>query len=134
MGRTRDAADALGFQVRRDIRNRPLREVDRAGQRRMWGTTLVVLCVLGVLLSITVLRNHLNDLGAQIERLQAKRASLEAERRHLLAENESLRALTRIEHLATTQLKLVAPKETDAFVIERVKTSPGPTNAVVARR
>jgi cell division protein FtsL len=134
MGRTRDAADALGFQVRRDIRNRPLREVDRAGQRRMWSTTLVVLCVLGVLLSITVLRNHLNHLGAQIERLQAKRASLEAERRHLVAEHESLRALTRIEHLATTQLKLVKPTDANAFVLERVKTSPGPTSAVVARR
>jgi len=63
-----------------------------------------------------------------------KRSRLEVERRHLVAERESLRSLKRIEHLATTQLKLVEPTEADAFVVERVRTAPVPTSAVVARR
>ena len=134
MGRTRAAAGAMEFQMRRDIRNRPLREVDRAGQRRMWSTTVVVVAVLGVLLAIAFLRTRQADLGYRMGTLQVMRAKLEAERRHLVAERESLRAINRIERLATQQLHLVKPTDADAFVIERVRSSKGPSSVVVARR
>jgi cell division protein FtsL len=124
----------MEFQMRRDIHNRPRREVDRAGQRRMWTTAAMVVVVLGVLLAIAVLRTRQADLGYRIGTLQAMRAKLEAERRHLVAERESLRSLKRIEQLAMEQLQLVKPTKADAFVLERVRSSKGPSSAVVARR
>lgn len=134
MGRTRDTADALGFQVRRDIHNRPYRELDRVGQRQMWSTAFVVAAVLGVLLGIAVLRNHQIGLGYRIIQLQAQRARLDVDRRHLLAERESLRSLERVERIATQELNLVKPSNTDAFVVERVKAAVRPSSEIVARR
>jgi len=134
MERSYDAADALGFAIRKDIRNQPLREVDRLGQRRMCGSTVVVLLFLALVLASAWLRVEQIHLGYQIEQLNAQRAALESERRHLLVEIESLRAPQRIETLATQQLKLVAPTEADAFVIERARSSARPAGAVVARR
>jgi cell division protein FtsL len=134
MARTRDTAGALEFQVRHDVRNRPLREIDHDGQRRMWGATVVVMAVLGLLLASAAVRLQQIHLGYRIEDLQAKRGRLEAERRHLLAEKESLQALDRIDRLATDLLRLVKPTAADAYVLERVKAAPEPSGAVVARR
>lgn len=134
MGRTRTTGDALGFQVRRDIQNKPLREVDRDSGRQLWSTAVVVVAVLGVLFSIAVVRQRQINLGYELEQLRNTRRSLEMERRHLQAEKESLLAPGRIERLAIDRLKLVAPTDKDAFVIQRVRTSPTPSPAVVARR
>jgi cell division protein FtsL len=134
MARSYDTADAIGFAVQRDIRNRPLREVDRAGQRRMWGSTVIVLIFLALVLVSAWLRVEQIHLGYQIEQLQAERAVVESERRHLWVELESLRSPGRIEKLATGQLQLIEPTAADAFVIERVRTDAKPSSAVIARR
>ncbi len=97
------AADALGFAVRKNIRNEPRREVD-------------------------------HRLGYEIEQLQAERARAESERRHLLVELEALRSPQRLEMLGLTELRMVSPSHTDAFVIERVRTSPPPAGTTVASR
>lgn len=134
MGRSNDAAGAIGFAVQKDIRNRPLREVDHVGQRRMWGSTVIVLLFLALVLASASLRVEQIQLGYEIERKQAELAAQESERRHLLLERESLRSPQRIEALATGQLRFIEPTEADAFVIERVRTSPEPSRAVIARR
>jgi len=134
MGRRQSAAEAVEFQMRGDIRNRPVRVVDRAGQRRMWSTALVVVGVLGVLLAIAVLRMRQNDLGYEVGVLLATQARLETERRHLVAELESLRALDRIERLAMEQLLMVKPTGADAFVVERARATSAPSSSIVALR
>lgn len=134
MERTRDAADALGFAPQKDIRNRPLREVDRIGQRRLWGSTGIVLLFLALVLASAWLRVEQIRLGYEIERKQAELAVQESERRHLLLERESLKSPQRIEALATGPLKLVAPGSADAFVIGRARAGQQPPGAVVAKR
>jgi cell division protein FtsL len=101
----------------------------------MWGSTaMVVIAVAFALLAVVNLRARQTALGYEIERLQAERARLESERRHWTAEIESLRMPQRIEALAIGTLMLVKPSASDAFVIERVRTSPEPSSAIVARR
>jgi cell division protein FtsL len=134
MGHAHDTAGAMAFRVHKDIRNRPLREVDHAGQRRMWGVTLVVLGMLCLLMAAVWLRVEQIDLGYRLEELKVERAHADAERRHLQAELESLRSPTRIETLAWQRLDLIEPSDTDAFVIERVRTSSEPSSVVVAQR
>jgi cell division protein FtsL len=133
MGRVYDMAGEFRF-ARNGIHNTPVREVDRAGHRRMWGSAVVVVLFAGLVLLSVGLRMEQRDLGYQIEELQRQRAAAESARRHLHLELETLRSPRRIEALATTQLRLVEPSETDAFVIERVNTAPAPSSAVVARR
>jgi cell division protein FtsL len=128
------AADALGFAVRKNIRNEPRREVDHAGQRRMWSVTVSILLFLAVSIGSIWLRNEQIRLGYEIEQLQAERARAESERRHLLVELEALRSPQRLEMLGLTELRMVSPSHTDAFVIERVRTSPPPAGTTVASR
>jgi cell division protein FtsL len=134
MGRAYDTAADVRFAARKEIRNTPVREVDRVGHRRMWGSAVVVVLFVALMLLSLGLRLEQRDLGYQIEELQKQRAAAESERHHLQLELETLRSPRRIEALATTQLKLVEPSEADAFVIERVRTTPAPSSAVVARR
>jgi cell division protein FtsL len=134
MGHAPDTTGAMAFRVQKDIRNRPMREIDHAGQRRMWGATVVVLGLLCLVMAAVWLRVEQIDLGYRIEKLKVDRAHAEAERRHLQAELESLRSPTRIETLAWKRLDLIEPTNTDAFVIERVRTSSEPSSAVVAQR
>ena len=133
MGRAQQAT-AIGYAVMKDIRNSPLREVDRAGQRRMWGSSALALLLLALILASAWMRVEQIQLGYRIEQLQRERAVAESERRHLLVELESLRAPQRIEALATRDLKLVSPTAADAFVLERVRATGQPSSAVMARR
>ena len=100
----------------------------------MWSSTVVVLVVLCVLLAAATIRNTLIDLGYRISTLQDQRVRLDAERRHLMAEHETLRSLKRIEGLATSSLKLVEPTASDVTVIERARPGAEPSSAVVAVR
>jgi cell division protein FtsL len=134
MGRAYDAVGEVRFAARNEIRNTPVREVDRAGHRRMWGAAVAVVLFVGLVLLSVGLRLEQTNLGYQIEALQKQRAAAESERRHLQVELETLRSPRRIEALATLQLKLVEPSVTDVFVIERVRTAPAPSSAMVAKR
>ncbi len=134
MGRAYDGTSEFGFAARKEIRNTPVRELDRAGHRRMWGSAVVVVLFVGLVLLSVGLRLKQRDLGYQIESLQKQRAAAETERHHLQLELETLRSPRRIEALATQQLRLMEPSEADVFVIERVRTAAAPSSAVVAQR
>lgn len=134
MERSQTAAAAIGYHVRKDIRNRPLREIDRAGQRRMWGSGVVALVVLALLMTAAWIKITQTDIGYQIAALEEESRRLETERRHWLAELESLRAPRRIEALATEGLHLVRPAAKDVVVIEQARGAAAPSSAVVASR
>ena len=70
--------------------------------------------------------------GYRLEQMQQERASEEAINRHLRLEIETLRSPARIERLATSRLRMVAPAPDEAIVIERVIATPAA--AAVRRR
>ncbi len=134
MGRTHAAADAIGFAVRKDIRNNPVREVDRVRQRELWETALVVVVVLTIVLVSAWQRFELRGYGYDLERLRREQAAEESLNRQLRLEIETLRSPRRIEKLAIEQLHLVAPSAGEAIVIERATPAAPPTKTVVARK
>ncbi|MCX6549975.1 MAG: cell division protein FtsL [Acidobacteria bacterium] len=134
MARTTGAADALGFAVPKDVHNNPVREVDRARNREMWWSALFVSVLVGGLLLAVWQHYEWTQLGYALGALQQERAAEETANRQLRLELETLRAPQRIELLATTQLHLVAPTQTEAVVIERVRQAAQPARTLVAQR
>lgn len=134
MARTAGTSDAIAFSVPKDIQNHPVRKVDRARQREMWWSVLFVSIVVGGLLMVAWQRSQWTDLGYDLARLQRESAAREAENRHLRLELASLRAPQRIETLAMRDLHLVAPSQTEAVVLERVRQAAAPARTLVARR
>jgi len=134
MARTRGVTDASGFAVPKDVQNHPVREFDRVRQRELWWWVLVVSVLVGGLLLLTWQHYQFTDLGYGIDRLTQAAAAEESARRHLLVEQATLRSPQRIEEIATTQLHMVAPTQTEAVVIERVRQAAQPSRTLVARR
>ena len=131
---TPSAPDAMAFSVPKDIQNHPVRNVDRARQREMWWSVVVVSLLVGALLLVAWEHSQWTDLGYEMTRLQQERQAIEAENRHLLLELETLRAPQRIEMLATRDLHLVAPSQTEAVVLQIVREAATPSRSLVARR
>lgn len=134
MARTPGVTDAIGFAVPKDVQNHPVREFDRVRQRELWWWVLVVSVLVGGLLLLTWQHYQFTDLGYGIDRLTQAAAVEESVRRHLLVEQAALRSPQRIEEIATTQLHMVAPTQTEAVVIERVRQAAQPSRTLVARR
>ena len=134
MARTRGVTDASGFAVPKDVQNHPVRELDRVRQRELWWWVLVVSVLVGGLLLLTWQHYQFTDLGYGIDRMTQAAAAEESVRRHLLVEQATLRSPQRIEEIATTQLHMVAPTQTEAVVIERVRQAAQPSRTLVARR
>jgi cell division protein FtsL len=134
MARTPGVTDAIGFAVPKDVHNHPVRELDRVRQRELWSWVLVVCVLVGGLLLFTWQQGQWPTLGYRIDGLKKEAAALEAERRQLLLEEATLRSPQRIEEIATTQLHMVAPTQTEAVVIERVRQAAQPSRTLVARR
>jgi cell division protein FtsL len=128
------AASAIGYQVRKDIRNRPYREIDRGAQRRMWGAGAVAVFVLALLMTATRIKVLQTDIDYEIAKLQAEHQRLVAEERHWRAEIATLVAPSRISTLAIERLNLVKPGHADVVVIERAPKNQAPSSAVVAKR
>lgn len=126
--------DAIAYSIPREVENHPVRTVDRARQRDMLRLAGVVALLLAGLLVVAGLHSEWRDLGYDVARLQKARAESEAEQRHLRLELETLRAPERIERLAITHLHLVAPSQTEAVVLERVRQAAAPGRALVAQR
>jgi cell division protein FtsL len=127
--------EAFEYAIRKDVRNNPIvRDVDEARQRELW--TSVGIAVLLVLVLLVSAWQHFELLrhGYKVEELQRERTAQEDISRQYQLEIETLRSLTRIEALATTELHLVAPSPGEAIVIERVVPADPPTKSVVARR
>jgi cell division protein FtsL len=124
----------MAFSVPKDIQNHPVRNVDRGRQREMWQSLLLATLLVGALLLVAWEHAQWTDLGYETTRLQRAKAAGEAEHRHLTLELETLRAPHRIEEIAIRDLHLVAPKQTEAVVLDLVREAATPARSLVARR
>ena len=123
------------YAIKKDVRNNPIiREVDEARQRQLWRSVAIGGLLVLVLLFSAWQHFELVRHGYLMERLQQERAAEEEVNRHLKLELETLRAPSRIEDIATKQLRLIEPKAGQAIVIERVATPPPPAKSIVASR
>lgn len=135
MAPTRDVADTIDFAVPKSIHNHAVREVDRGRQREMWITVCVIAGFVIAALASVWAPSELLQLGYKVEQLRERRAAEESDNRQLRLEWETLRAPGRIEMLATGQpLNLVAPAQTEAIVIQRVRQDAAPSRGMVAQR
>lgn len=123
------------YAIKKDVRNNPIvREVDEARQRQLWRTAGIGAVLAAVLLFSAWQHFELVRHGYTVQRLQRERTIEEEVNRHLRLEIETLRAPTRIESIATKQLRLIAPGQDQAIVIERVTPTAAPGKSIVAAR
>jgi cell division protein FtsL len=134
MRRTAAAGLAARAGLTAEAGYRPARAAGRARSREMWWVVAMIAILLAGLLMIAWQHSQWTDLGYDLAKLQRERAAGEAENRHLRLELETLRAPARIEELATRDLHLVAPKPSEAVVLERVRQAAAPPRTLVARR
>ena len=134
MAGTPSAPEAMAFSVPKDIRNNPVREVDRARQRELWWSVAFVSLLVGALLLVAWQHSSGPQLGYEMARLQKERSAGEAENRHLRLELETLRSPQRDRGAGDRELHMVAPAQTEAVVIERVREAATPARSLVARR
>jgi cell division protein FtsL len=128
-------AEPFEYAIRKDVRNNPIvREVDEARQRELWKTVGLTVGLVIAALFFAWPHMELMVNGYRIEQLQKEKDVEEEMTRQLRLEIETLRSPTRIEALATTRLHLVAPKQDEAIVLERVVPADLPASSVVARR
>jgi cell division protein FtsL len=127
--------EAFEYAIKKDIRNNPIvREVDEARVREMWRSASVGALLVGILLYSAWQHFELIRYGYRIEQMQQQRAAEEQVNRHLRLSIQTLSRPDRIEHLATTQLKMVQPGAGDTIILERVVPSDAPARSVVAER
>jgi len=109
-------------------------EVDKARllDYRRW--LLIGLVIIAAALFDGAQRSAPFSRGYQLEQVQQQRTQEEAIARGLLLDIAMLRALPRIEWLATNHLHMAAPKRGDAIVIGRVVPPEQPPSSVVAAR
>lgn len=123
----------LDFAVRGDLKNAPIREVDRARLRRLW-TGVAVGAVLVVLLVATAwLQIRIASIGYDLQKIQSHREQEEHLREHLLLELDALRSPALLAAQAP-HLKLAQPDASVSFVIERVQPALAPDRSMVASR
>jgi len=128
-------AEPFEYAIRKDVRNNPIvREVDEARQRELWKTVGLTVGLVIAALFFAWPHMELMVNGYRIEQLQKEKDAEEEMTRQLRLEIETLRSPKRIEALATTRLHLVAPKQDEAIVLERVVPADLPASSVVARR
>jgi len=128
--------ESFEWAIKKDVRNNPIvREVDRERHSEMWRSVAIsVFLVLVVLFSAWQQFELRVRYGYDMEEMQQQRADEAEIQRHLRLEIETLRAPQRIERLAITQLKMVAPGPADRAVIEQVVEADAPPRSVMARR
>jgi cell division protein FtsL len=123
------------YAIKKDVRNNPIvREIDQERQRQLWRTAGIGAVLVVVLLFSAWQTFELVRHGYVIQRLEQERAAEEEINRHLRLEIETLRSPARIEDIALGELKLVAPGQDNAIVIERVAPSAPPEKSIVAAR
>ena len=123
------------YAIKKDVRNNPIvRELDADRQRQLWRSAGIGALLVAVLLFSAWQNFELVRHGYEMERMQQQRAAEEEINRHLRLEIESLRSPTRIERIATEQLRLVEPGPEQSIVIERVPTPAPAAKSIVAAR
>jgi cell division protein FtsL len=129
------SATDFEYAIKKDVRNNPIvREVDEARQRQLWRSVAIGGVLVLVLLFSAWQQFELLRHGYLMEKLQQERVAEEEIKGHLLLEIEALRSPRRIEDIATTKLRLVAPAADQAIVIERMTTPAPPAKTIVAAR
>ena len=127
--------ETFEYAIKKDVRNNAIvREVDERRQRELWlslaiGVVLVLVVMFDAWQHFELIRH-----GYRIEQMQRERTAEDDVRQHLRLELETLRAPQRIERLATGRLGMVAPRASDAIVLERVLPNEPPARSVVASR
>jgi hypothetical protein len=128
-------SETFEYAIRKDVRNNPIvREVDEARHRDLWKSVGIVGLFVVVAGFAGLQRMELVRHGFQVEELQRRLAEEQEVARRLRVRIEELSAPGRIEHEATTKLKMIAPTIDEAGVIERAVPTAPPPGAVVARR
>ena len=123
------------YEIRKDFRNNQIvREVDERRLRDLWQSLAVGAALVIVLLFSAWQHFELLRHGYKLEQMQRERAAESDVNRHLRLEMETLRAPQRIEKLATERLGMVAPRDAEAVVLERVAPTTPPAKSVVAVR
>ncbi len=129
------SATDFEYAIKKDVRNNLIvREVDQARQRQLWRSVAIGALLVLVLLFSAWQHFELVRHGYLMERLQQERAAEEEINRHLKLEIATLSSPSRIEHIATKELRLVEPKADQSIVIERVATPSPPAKSIVAAR
>ena len=127
--------ESFEYAIKKDIRNNPIvREVDEERHREMWRSVGVGVFLVGALLFSAWQHFGLLRHGYRVEQMQRQRAEQDEIARHLRLEIESLRALSRVERIATGSLRMIHPGADQSVIIERVIAAPPPPASVVARR
>jgi cell division protein FtsL len=127
--------ESFEYAIKKDVRNNPIvREVDRERHREMWRSVSVGVFLVAVLVFSVWRQVELLWHGYELDDLRADRAAEEQANQRLRLEKESLRSLSRIERLATHDLRMIVPGPDDQGVIERVIPDSPPPQSVVARR
>ena len=127
--------ETFEYAIKKDVRNNAIvREVDERRQRELWlslaiGVVLVLVVMFDAWQHFELIRHVY-----LIEQMQRERTAEDDVRQHLRLELETLRAPQRIERLATGRLGMVAPRASDAIVLERVLPNEPPARSVVASR
>lgn len=123
------------YEIRKDFRNNQIvREVDERRLRDLWQSLAVGVALVIVLLFSAWQHFELLRHGYKLEQMQRERAAESDVNRHLRLEMETLSAPQRIEKLATERLGMVAPRDAEAVVLERVAPTTPPAKSVVAAR
>jgi cell division protein FtsL len=123
------------YEIRKDFRNNQIvREVDERRLRDLWQSLAIGVALVIVLLFSAWQHFELLRHGYRLEQMQRERAAESDVNRHLRLEMETLRAPQRIEKLATERLGMVAPRDAEAVVLERVAPTTPPAKSVVAAR
>jgi cell division protein FtsL len=127
--------ESFEYAIKKDVRNSAIvREIDEARQRELW-TSVGIACLLVLVLLFSAWQHfELLRHGYEIEAMQRERAEQEELSRQYRLEIETLQSPKRIETLAIKELRLVAPSNDDAIVLERVSAADPPAKSVVARR
>ena len=127
--------ETFEYAIKKDVRNNPIvREIDRDRHREMWRAALLGVFLVTVLLFWAWQHFELLRHGYRLEQMQRDRAAELEVNRHLRLDIDTLRSPARVERIAVTRLRMVAPGPHETSVIERVLPAPPPPRSTVALR
>jgi len=128
------ATDPMGFAIAPAVRNRPVAaEVDRGRQLEILRWLILSAVLLAAALFDGWQRYGIRDYGFKLSGIRQESKAEELTGRQLFLDIASLSAPWRIEALAS-EMKLVAPGQADAVVIERIVPPDPPPSSVIASR
>ena len=127
--------ETFEYAIKKDVRNNPIvREIDRDRHREMWRAALLGVFLVTVLLFWAWQHFELLRHGYRLEQMQRDRAAELEVNRHLRLDIDTLRSPARVEQIAVTELRMVAPGPDETSVVERVLPAPPPPRSTVALR